>query len=676
MNDLSKSRSRSKPAGRSLPSYFEIIDDELRRRGGGGGGGRSSPKPPRASKPSGPKSNLQAGAATALSRASGNNAVVVKVLSYGAGSGSARNVLAYQAKEERAIDQNGKEVSDLNAALREWEREFGNRKGSNDIARISYELENTDRESVARALESLAGEGFRDAGDTDRTYAFSVSPGVKGQTRLHLALVIAHEKENRADRGSKNRIPAELEDIHAIDARLDSALRREGVNPISRYPVAFASGPKGLTAALHAMQREGAEVTVSTKTHIRQRPGKSGIYERSDERREITTKDHKEITTEGKTVAALMKTSQPRDFMHLLLSGPANVDRDQFVRAGRDFLQEQFAGHRYAYAVHNRHDKEKHPHLHVIVSLRNGRGKMIDPNIRDFTVWRLNFAEKARERGIAIDRQKRIERAGPPPVKRWEWEMFRRMGATAPSNVMDKVLSKIRDKPTAPKLEAAKQHFEQTRKSVTRVIGMLEGLAKDKSQPSTLREISNDLSIGLTREYNRLEDAIRQGRDPAQEKGQDHMLRSTPISSGQAKSAKDALAQTAISVAAKIANPTDRILFEQATKVIGKVVGLQLDARAAKDKDRGQDNRKSTALETKSAAGRDHVAEQGTLNKTSNNRTIDAARIAGANTGRDVRENDREERGRDKQKEQQRDREIAKTVKLRPPQEKDRDRSR
>jgi hypothetical protein len=502
-----------------------------------------------------------------------------------------------------------------------------------------------------------------------------VSAGVNGQTRLHLALVIAHEKKSRVDRSSDNRIPAELDDIHAIVARLDSALRKEGINPISRYPVDFASGPKGLTATLHAMQREGAEVTLSTKSHIQKREGKSGIYERSDERREIRTKDHKEITTEGKTVAALMQTRQPRDFMHLLLSGPANVDRDQFILAGRDFLKEQFAGHRYAYAVHNRHDMEKHPHLHVIVSLRNAGGKMINPNIRDFTEWRLRFADKARDRSIAIDRQKRVERAGPPPVKRWEWEMFRRMGATAPSNVIDKVMSKVRDKPTAPKLEMAREKFDQTKRSINRVIDMLEGLAKDKTAPSTARELSQDLSVGLRREYNRLEAAIREGRDPAQEKGQDHMLRSTPISTGQAKAAKEALAQTAISVAAKIANPADRIIFEQATKVIGKVVGLQLDARAAKEKDRGQDNRKSTSLETKSAAGRDHVAEQGTLNKTSNDRTIDAARIASANTSRDVRENDHEERGRNRQKEQQRDREVAKTIKLRPPQEKDRDRS-
>lgn len=673
MNDLSRSRSRSRPEGRRLPSYLDLIEDEMCRRGGGGGGAKKKPVSAKTRLPS----TRHAGAASAVSRAAGNNAVVVKVLSYGAGASSARNVLAYQSKEEKAHDQDGREVTDLNAALRSWEREFGNRKGSKDILRLTYELENTDRERVARALGSLAQEGFRDAGDTDRTYAFSVSEGVKGQTRLHFALVIAHEKKDRSDRTSRNRIVAEIDDVHAIDARLDKALREEGITPVSRYPAEFSSGPKGLSATLHAMQRGGAEVTLSTKAQIEERPGKSGRYQHGTDRREITSKDHKQLTAEGKIVGALMQTRQPRDFMHLLLSGPANVDRDRFILAGRDFLKEQFAGHRYAYAIHNRNDLEKHPHLHVIVALRNSRGKMLNPNIRDFTEWRSRFAEKARERGIAIDRQKRVERAAPPPVKRWEWEMFRRMGATAPSNVVEKVISKVRDKPTVPKLVAAKHRFEQTRDSVGHVIRMLDGIAKDRSAPSTARELSHDLSIGLRREYGRLETAIREGRDPTREKGQDHMLRSTPINAGQAKAAKEALANTAISVAAKIANPADRMIFEQAAKIIGKVVGLQLDSRVAKNRDRaeaGKDKRNSETLETKSAAGRDHIAEQGIVNKSSNNRGVDAARIARSNAEHDRPETDRSDRER--QRAQKRDREIPKSIKLRPPQEKDRDRSR
>ena len=114
------------------------------------------------------------------------------------------------------------------------------------------------------------------------------------------------------------------------------------------------------------------------------------------------------------------------------------------------------------------------------------------------------------------------------------------------------------------------------------------------------------------------------------------MLRSTPISAAQAKAAKETLATTAISVAAKILNPSDRLLFEQATSVISKVVGLQLDSRVSKNRDRaevGKAKRSSDSLETKSAAGRDHVAEQGIDNRTSSNRTLDQSRVARSNAG-------------------------------------------
>lgn len=152
------------------------------------------------------------------------------------------------------------------------------------------------------------------------------------------------------------------------------------------------------------------------------------------------------------------------------------------------------------------------------------------------------------------------------------------------------------------------------------------------------------------------------------------MLRSTPISASQAKAAKETLANTAVNLATKIANPSDRLIFEQATKIIGKVVGLQLDSRVAKNRDRGEvgkDKNSLDSLATKSAAGRDHVAERDVINKSSNNRTFDQTRIARSNT-----EHDRPEADRDSDKTQQRTREAQKSVKLRPPQEKDRDRSR
>jgi hypothetical protein len=313
----------------------------------------------------------------------------------------------------------------------------------------------------------------------------------------------------------------------------------------------------------------------------------------------------------------------------------------------------------------------------VIVALRNANGKTLNPNIRDFTEWRLRFADKARERGIQIERHKRIEHAGPPPVKRWEWEMFRRMGATAPSNVIERVLSRIRETPTAPRLEDARRRLEQSRRSVGLVLKMLDGIAKDRAAPSTARELSQDLSNGLRREYRRLETAVQAGRDPNREKGEEHMLRSTPINAAQAKAAKETMADTALTLATKIANPSDRLIFEQATKIIRKVVGLQLDARVAKNRDRGEagkGRRSLDGLATKSAAGRDHVAEQGIVNKSSNNRSADQSRIARSNAEHGRPEADRSDREREKS--QQRTRETQKSIKLRPPQEKDRDRSR
>jgi hypothetical protein len=680
MRNPRRKPSRSK---RQLPFYHELIEDD--RVGGGGGGGRGG-EVGRAGAPRSrhlhstgrfrPGPNA---ASTALSRATGHNAVVVKVLSYGAGAVSARNVLEYQAKEERAIDQEGREVVSIKDALAQWERDFTTREGSKDILLLTYELPNTDRETVAKALDDLARDGILEDGDTQRTYAYSIGPGVKDRTRLQLAIVLAHEKSDRADRTTGNHISPSIETVRAIDRRVDARLEGQGIAPLSRYPAKFASGPKGLNATLHAMQRQDNAVMLSTHAHLVERGNKTPIYKRTGERRSITTADHKELTREGRTVGVLLQSRQPRDFMHLLLSGPANVDRDKFIEAASAFLGSQFHGHRYAYAVHNRHEMTKHPHVHAIVSLKGPGKTRLNPNIRDFTEWRERFADKARERGLAIDHQKRLDRAGPPPVKRWEWEMFRRMGAYTPPNVMTKVMNKIRDTPTAPTMRAGSDRFNKSKDALGRVIDMLDTIGKDRSQPSTARELSRDLSIGLRREYRRLEHAVSHGEQPSHEKGEIHMLRNTAITSNQAKTAMDAIASSAAAVAKAIANPTERAIFESAARVIDKVVKLQLDSRVAKGKDRN-DGKISNATSTKSAAGRDAVLEKGEIDRTASNRSVDVSRIAQANQGRAVAD-DRHERSRDRTKEREQekqpDRQIPSRVILTPPKDRDRgDRNR
>lgn len=678
--------SRIEAANRALPTYLEGIEHRRRGRGGGGGGSSGGSKRPLAA-PAMPSHRAahSFGVATAFSRANGNNAVVLKVLSYGAGASSARNVLTYQAKEETAIDQDGREIADIEKAIEEWSREFEGREGSKDVLVLSYELKSANRDLVARALDRAASEGFHDQDDTERSYAFTTSTGVNDQTRLTLAIVMAHEKQNRADKGKISRLNPTVDIIHKVDLRIDGFLRDEGVDPVTRYQAKTASGRKGLSATLHAMARGGAAVTISTKTRINDREDRVGQYERGPDRRIVTTSDRKQITRESGTIASLMYSTQSRDFMHLLISGPADVDRDRFVNAGSAFLRSQFSTHRFSYAVHNRDDKSKHPHLHVLVALRDSRGNRLHPNIRDFTEWRMRFAEKARERGIQLEPQKRTDRAGPPPIKRWEWELFHRLGAASPATLAEKVRSKIHDKPTAPKLAAARARFQDTRNNLNRVIGMLDRLSKDRSVSSTARELSQDLLNGLSREYDRLETAIGDGRDPALERGEIHMLRTTPISQSQADIAKERVAKAVVNTVAKILNPVDREAFTKAAKVITKLVDLQLDSRIdARIKDR---NDQSAAMSTKSAGGRDRVDDREVQPKTSTRKAVDIGRIGQAVQARDDASRDEEqdkssitrtaeqERQRSNDK-TEKSRENVRTIKVRPPQSKDRERGR
>ena len=91
--------------------------------------------------------------------------------------------------------------------------------------------------------------------------------------------------------------------------------------------------------------------------------------------------------------------------------------------------------------------------------------------------------KKARERCIQPEPQKRNGRAGAPPIKRWEWMLFYRLGAAASTTMADKVRAKIHDRPTGPKLAATRARFHNTRKNLNRAVGLLDRFSKDWGQP-------------------------------------------------------------------------------------------------------------------------------------------------------------------------------------------------
>jgi hypothetical protein len=116
-----------------------------------------------------------------------------------------------------------------------------------------------------------------------------------------------------------------------------------------------------------------------------------------------------------------------RDVMHLIVSARAGTDGAAFEAAVREFLGEQFAGHRYVFAVHDpaldpkeaaEGGKRPHIHAHAIVTMRSETGDRIVTSPQMFREWRAAMAEKAREQGIDMELTDRREFASAPAYTR------------------------------------------------------------------------------------------------------------------------------------------------------------------------------------------------------------------------------------------------------------------
>lgn len=73
--------------------------------------------------------------------------------------------------------------------------------------------------------------------------------------------------------------------------------------------------------------------------------------------------------------------------------------------AVKNLVREEFDGHKYVLAQHLDTDS---PHVHVIVNATNDRGERLNPRKQDLHNYRVNFAEKLREQGIAATATRRI----------------------------------------------------------------------------------------------------------------------------------------------------------------------------------------------------------------------------------------------------------------------------
>lgn len=360
----------------------------------GRGGGASSPSP------AGSAALARPMAARLEAVASGSQPAVVKMASYGGGARVGAMVNYVSRDGEVTVEtETGERLSgreELSRLRDEWSELFQNRNESRDLAGFSVEIEGTEgmvdsvmHEHVRRVLS----EGFG-----DRSYAYAVSRRVDGSIEASGVLVLRDKAGERLTGDAK---AAEI-----LQARYDA--KGEGRASARFSFTGYGNGVDYGTARLRNLVEAHAG-------DVRDRDGR-GI-------------GNEKIA--GDLVQQVWRhelhSRRGRDVMHVIMSARAGTDTAAFERAARDFLGEQFAGYRYAFAVHDpAHDpkdmadggQRPHVHAHAIVVMRNEAGDRIVTTPQVFREWRAVMAEKAREHGIAMEMTDRREFASAPAYGR------------------------------------------------------------------------------------------------------------------------------------------------------------------------------------------------------------------------------------------------------------------
>jgi hypothetical protein len=332
--------------------------------------------------------------------ARGSQPAVVKLASYGGGR-RVGAMISYAAREgqlavenERGERVSGKEV--LTALRGEWEHLFDNRADTRDVAVFNVTVGHTSFDG--RDLDTVAREMVQ-AGFGDRRFVFAVEEPAGDELNVRGVVVLR-------DR-SGERLTGDAKAAEIVQQRFEDTEFGSGIDAHFRFH-GYGNGVRFATARVRDLvERFGGEVRDETGRLI-STPGDAGDLVQKDWRHQ-------------------MHSRKGRDVMHLIVSARAGTDLAAFQDAVRDFLGEQFAGHRYVFAVHDPSDdpkemaeggKRPHIHAHAIVTMRSETGERVVTSPQVFREWRELMAEKAREHGIDMELTDRREQASPPAYTR------------------------------------------------------------------------------------------------------------------------------------------------------------------------------------------------------------------------------------------------------------------
>lgn len=333
--------------------------------------------------------------------ARGSQPAVVKLASYGGGA-RAGAMMSYTSRGgELAVEnERGERVLGRDALAEqraEWAHLFDNRAASRDLAVFHVSVETASlREDIDQddQLREIQRSGF---GDRRFVYtAWERSPD-----ELYVSGVVVLRD------GEGERLTGDRKAAGIVQQRYDDSDAWQDGEARFRFH-GYGNGVEWGTARVR-------ELVAGTDREVRDDTGRligdaalAGNLVQKEWRRELHSR-------------------KGRDVMHLIVSARAGTDGAAFEAAVREFLGQQFAGHRYVFAVHDpvldpkemaEGGKRPHIHAHAIVTMRSETGSRIVTRPQMFREWRSVMAEKAREQGIDMELTDRREFANAPAFTR------------------------------------------------------------------------------------------------------------------------------------------------------------------------------------------------------------------------------------------------------------------
>ncbi|MCF6110331.1 relaxase/mobilization nuclease domain-containing protein [Mesorhizobium muleiense] len=399
------------------PKRRSSAEDEMKRRlkamaelgggGGAGGGGGSQPKMRRtAARPILAAETRAAAASRPIEArlaavAQGSQPAVVKMASYGAGArvGAMLNYVS-RGGELAGENENGERIrsrEDLARLRGDWNHLFQNRAESRDIGSFTVEIA-TAAVSSDEAMHELVRNSLASAFG-DRRYAYAVTRLGDGALTAQGAVVLRS--------GQGERLTGDDKAATIIQARYDASAAAQDVAARFSFQ-GYGNGVEyGASKLRSLIERHDGNVR--------------------DDRGQIVGDEKLAGDLVQKEWRGDLHSRKGRDVMHLIMSARAGTNVEAFENAARDFLAEQFAGHRYVFAMHDpandpkaegKGGKRPHVHAHAIITMRSESGDRIETTPQVFREWRATMAEKARAQGIAMEMTDRREFASPPAFTR------------------------------------------------------------------------------------------------------------------------------------------------------------------------------------------------------------------------------------------------------------------